>query len=297
MLDEPSSALVISGFLGAGKTSLVRSLLRQAQNEGIRLAVISNEFGALGIDRALLQSEQWGEYVELEGGCVCCQLSSELLETLQKIWERNRPHRIIVETSGLALPFETLMTFWREPVSQWVSESLAVVVVNAEQLATKRDIEGLFEQQVSSADLLVLNKTDLVDTASLDQLESFLTEMAPDTPVIRSSYGQVDSRILFTSLTKNDLPQAREGNMIDSQVHAHDCYEVSELDIEPGIDLEEVIAQVQALNPVRVKGVVETNSGPVLVQGVGPRFDQVPAPEHFPARLRGRLVVIRRKSR
>ena len=127
-------ALVVSGFLGAGKTTLVRHLLKEAQREGVRLAVVSNEFGALGIDQALLGSQGSNAYVELEGGCVCCKLSDELVNTLQQLWEEVRPDRIVVETSGVALPFDTLINFWREPVSEWVSDSLAVVVVNAEQV-------------------------------------------------------------------------------------------------------------------------------------------------------------------
>ena len=160
-------ALVVSGFLGSGKTTLIRHVLRDAQKRGLRLAVVSNEFGELGIDQALLGSEGTGDYIELEGGCVCCKLSDELLATLQELKERIHPDRVIVETSGVALPFETLVNFWREPVSGWVGESLAVVVVNAEQVLEERDLVGTFEQQVSSADLLVLNKIDLIPGRSI----------------------------------------------------------------------------------------------------------------------------------
>src|SRR6188474_2528712 len=110
--------LVVSGFLGSGKTTLVRWLLEQAQATGVRMAVISNEFGELGIDQALLGDRQ-AAYVELAGGCVCCQLSDELLQTVEELHQRTSPDRIVVETSGIALPSETLLTFWRDPVRQW----------------------------------------------------------------------------------------------------------------------------------------------------------------------------------
>ena len=161
VVEKRIPVLVVSGFLGAGKTTLVRHLLHDAQRTGVRVAVISNEFGALGIDKALL-GEGEAAYVELEGGCVCCQLSDTLLDTLQMLWERVRPDRIIVETSGVALPFDTQLNLWREPVSAWVEDDMAVVVVNAEQLLEARDLEGTFEDQVSSADLLLLNKIDLI---------------------------------------------------------------------------------------------------------------------------------------
>ena len=100
-------ALVVSGFLGAGKTTLVKHLIADAQQQGLKLAVVSNEFGELGIDRALLQEEGGPGYVELEGGCVCCQLSGELLKTLQNLWESIHPDRVVVETSGVALLIPT----------------------------------------------------------------------------------------------------------------------------------------------------------------------------------------------
>lgn len=177
--------LIVSGFLGSGKTTLVRHLLDNAIQRGIRAAVISNEFGELGIDRALL-GKNAEEFVELEGGCVCCQLSDELVETLEMLRERVAPDRIVIETSGIALPYDTQLQLWRPPISEWVSDDLAVVVVNAEQLQQGRDLEGTFEDQVSSADLLILNKLDLVAGDAIEGLEAKLRFAAPDTPVLRT---------------------------------------------------------------------------------------------------------------
>jgi cobalamin biosynthesis protein CobW len=146
--------LVVSGFLGSGKTTLVRRLLDQAQGRGERLAIVSNEFGALGIDQALLESGE-GRYVELAGGCVCCTLSDELVQVLEAVRREVTPDRIVIETSGVALPYETQLSLWRPPVSAWVGDDMAVVLVNAEQLAEGRDLGATFEQQVSSADLLL----------------------------------------------------------------------------------------------------------------------------------------------
>ena len=174
------SALVVSGFLGSGKTTLVRHLLEDAQASGVRVGVVSNELGELGIDQALLAKAD-DDYVELRGGCVCCKLADELLVTLQRLWERARPDRIIVETSGVAHPYDTQLNFWRDPVREWISDDFAVVVVNAEQLAAGRDIEGLFEDQVSSAELLLLNQIDRVPERLLPELERTLASLAPGT--------------------------------------------------------------------------------------------------------------------
>ncbi len=292
MLGVP--ALVVSGFLGAGKTTLVKHLIADAQQQGLKLAVVSNEFGELGIDRALLQEEGGPGYVELEGGCVCCQLSGELLKTLQNLWETIHPDRVVVETSGVALPFETLMTFWREPVTEWVGESLAVVVVNAEQVAEGRDLEGTFEQQVSSADLLVLNKLDLVEEDSLASLEGKLESMAPGAPLIRSIQGQIDAKVVFPPTSSETTVLQRKDRPAHIP-HTHEAFESQELSFPDTITPEQLIQQLRSLHTLRIKGIVNTSEGPKLVQGVGPRIDMSPPPSKLSKEMFGRLVVIRRK--
>jgi len=285
-------ALVVSGFLGAGKTTLVRHLLKEAQREGMRLAVVSNEFGALGIDQALLGSQGSNTYVELEGGCVCCKLSDELVNTLQRLWEEVRPDRIVVETSGVALPFDTLINFWREPVSEWVSDSLAAVVVNAEQMGERRDLEGTFEQQVSSADLVILNKIDLVKATQCQNIEQELEKTAPGTPIIRTTNGSVASEILFAPDLSSRVKRMNDAH----QPHTHEAFESEELVLEPGLAPETIIKRVKSYRAVRAKGFVQTSEGPKLIQGVGDRIDLVESSANPPAHLLGRIVIIRRSN-
>jgi cobalamin biosynthesis protein CobW len=285
-------ALVVSGFLGSGKTTLVSHLLRASQASGARVAVISNEFGALGIDRALLGDGQEA-YVELEGGCVCCQLSNELLDTLQMLWERVQPDRIIVETSGLALPFDIQLQLWRDPICQWVEDDIALVVVNAEQIFEGRDLQGTFEDQVSSADLLLLNKMDLVSPMSLPRLEALLHEMAPDTPVVRAVHGQIDPALVFPP-DPNGLRAARRTAATVPRAHHHDAFIARELSVPEGIDPEALIDQLQRLGALRAKGFVQTAKGLRLVQGVGRRIELTEPATMPPAALMGRLVVITR---
>ena len=289
-------ALVVSGFLGAGKTTLIRNLLEDAQRTGHRLAVVSNEFGALGIDQALFGQGEDDRFVELEGGCVCCQLSDELLTTLHDLWERHKPDRMVVEASGVALPFEILMTFWREPITQWVGEALAVVVVNAEQLAENRDVEGTAEQQISSADLLVLNKMDLIETADATRLESMLEKMAPGTPVLYSVNSQVDPAILFPP-QPTGAKKSRSREEPEVPPHTHESFEAEEIVIESGIAPDDLMMQLQQLTALRVKGVVQTSEGLRLVQGVGPRIHLVAPPSKIPDNLIGRVVAIRRTAK
>jgi cobalamin biosynthesis protein CobW len=282
-------ALVISGFLGSGKTTLVRHLLEDAQSRGERVAVISNEFGALGIDQALL-GEGAEAYVELAGGCVCCKLSDELRDTLQMLWEKVHPEKIIVETSGVALPYDTQLNFWRPPVCDWIDDDMAVVVVNAEQLADRTELEGTFEDQVGSADLLVLNKCDLVPESDLPQLKAFLAEMAPDTPIVQCVQGLLPPELLFTPDPQRFAKRDRE-----PQPHSHAHFECEERYFET-IRGQDLIAELRKIGALRAKGFVETEEGVQLVQGVGRRIELSPAPPQLAPERVGRVVIIRRGS-
>jgi cobalamin biosynthesis protein CobW len=291
-------ALIVSGFLGSGKTTLVRHLLADAQREGVRIAVISNEFGELGIDGALLSSEgddSAENYIELQGGCVCCRLSDELVDTLVGLRERVKPERVIVETSGVALPFDVQMNFWREPVASWIEDDVALIVVNAEQLAAGRDLDGTFEQQVSSADLLVLNKVDLVPYEELPRLESMLREIEPDAPLLRAVHGDIDPMLLFPP-DPDGLRRRRRMAGASPAPHRHEDFDTEVLPVEPGVDSEALVAQLLALGALRCKGFVSTSAGVRLVQGVGARIELSEPSVLPPARLLGQIVVIRRRS-
>ncbi len=289
---ESVPVVIVSGFLGSGKTTLVRHLLADAQRKGERVAVISNEFGELAIDRSLI-GEGEEAYVELEGGCVCCQLTDELIDTLEMLHERIRPDRVVIETSGVALPYDTQLNLYRDPVARWIGDDLAIVVVNAEQLLQGRDLEGTFEDQVTSADLLLLNKLDLIPASEVEGLEALLRELEPDAPVLRATQANVDPMLLFLPDAEG-LRSARRSERAAPRPHSHEEFEWSELSVESGIEPATLTARVEALGALRAKGYVETSEGPRLVQGVGPRvqLSEVAVPPR--AELLGRLVVIRR---
>jgi G3E family GTPase len=285
-------ALVVSGFLGSGKTTLVRGLLADARCSGIRVAVVSNEFGELGIDQALLGNLGDG-YVELEGGCVCCRLSDELVETLQMLWERVQPDRVIVETSGVALPCDVQINFWREPVSSWVEDDVAVVVVNAEQLLEGRDLDATFEQQVTSADFLLLNKVDLVPAGELPRLTALLRKIEPEAPLVHSLHGDVDPALLFPP-DPEGLRARRRAAGASPPPHHHEHFASEELAVEAGVGADTLAERLRASGALRIKGFVETADGLRLVQGVGARIELSEVDVAPVASLVGRLVLVRR---
>jgi cobalamin biosynthesis protein CobW len=197
---------------------------------------------------------------------------------------------VIVETSGVALPYDTQLHFWREPASSWVAECLGVVVVNAEQLYEARDLEGTFEDQVTSADLLVLNKLDLVPQVAFDLVEDRLRALEPEAPLVRAEHGQLEPAILFPEPgVRREAPRDPQ-----PQPHAHESFESAELAIPDGAEPETLQSELAALGALRVKGFVRTRDGLRLVQGVGPRIDLEPVEVDPPGDLVGRLVVIRR---
>ena len=286
--------LLVSGFLGSGKTTLVRWLLADAQRRGVRVAVITNELGELGIDGALLASAQ-DDAIELAGGCICCRLSDAFVETLERLHERVRPERVIVETSGVALPYETQLQLWREPVSRWVGDDVALVVVSAEQLAAGLGDDELFAQQVSSADLLVLNQLDRVAASEIPRLEARLREFEPDAPILRAVHARIEPDLLFPP-DPTGLRAARRTRAAAPPPHRHEEFHVEEIALEPGLASAALLARLRALGALRIKGFAQTEEGLRVVQGVGARIELAPADGPVPRELLDRAVVIRREG-
>lgn len=290
MPERKVPALVVSGFLGSGKTTLIRHLLAEAARLRVRVALVSNELGELGIDRALLGAGDEA-YVELEGGCVCCELSDDLIVTLQDLRENIDPDRVVVETSGVALPWDTQLNFWRDPVSKWIGDDMAIVVVNAEQVAEGRDLEGTFTDQVTSADLLVLNKVDLVDEAGLDRARRTLRAIEPEAPIVTAVRGEVETALLFPP----DADEIdRDGPAPASHDHHHEHFSTEIWSPPTGIAPADLEAHLTAEDLLRAKGFAVTSDGLRVVQVVGRRVELHEVEEDPPEPLVGRIVLIRR---
>ena len=243
---------VVTGFLGAGKTTLLRQLLLSS---GLRLAVLVNEFGEVGIDGELLRScgfcpeeELEGRLVELANGCLCCTVQDDFLPTMERLLERaDQLDGIVVETSGLALPEPLIAAFaWPEirtrtrvngVVAVVDGEALAAghVVANPEALEAQRladpsldhatAIEELFEEQLEAADLVLVSRADSLDPAALAALQERLRpSLRPGTPVLSMERGQIDPALVL-GLSRPSTDQSHGAGDHDHHAHDHHAHD------------------------------------------------------------------------
>ena len=325
-------ATVITGFLGAGKTTLVRNLLATAN--GKRIALIINEFGDLGVDGDVLagcgdETCTEDDIVELTNGCICCTVADDFIPTITKLMESDRrPDHIVIETSGLALPQPLVNAFnWPEIREQVTVDGVVTVVDSAavadgrfahdhhavqeqresdESLDHESPLEELFEDQITCADMIVLNKTDLVPAERMDFVEGEVRDATERrVKLIRAGEGNAPSAEILLGLgigTENDMASRRSHHeMHHEDGHEHDHDDFESFVVEGGA-VSDPKALVAALTKsigdhdvLRLKGFLEIKGKPMrmVIQAVGKRIDTYFDRDWQPDEKRGsRLVVI-----
>jgi cobalamin biosynthesis protein CobW len=317
-------ATVITGFLGAGKTTLVRHLLEN--NGGRRIALIVNEFGDVGVDGELLAScgvagctEE--DIVELANGCLCCTVADEFLPTMQALLDRpNPPEHILIETSGLALPKPLVKAFHWPEIRSRVTVDGVVAVVDAGAVAAGRfadtpemmaqpehdnPLEEVFEDQLLCADMVLLNKTDLVDAPTLERVAGEIAEsLRPGVKVVRTAKSAVDPVVLLglSAAAEDDLA-ARPSHHDSEEGHDHDDFESFAVTLpeiaDPESLAERLAAAIAAHDILRLKGflAVEGKAARQVVQAVGARVERwFDRPWKSGEERLSRLVVIGQKG-
>jgi cobalamin biosynthesis protein CobW len=317
---------IVTGFLGAGKTTLIRHVLGNAQ--GRRLAVIVNEFGDVGIDGEILKGcgnaacpEE--NIVELANGCLCCTVADEFVPALDGILKRDGVEHIVIETSGLALPKPLVQAFHWPAIKNRVTVDGVVVVVDGAALASGRvaadldalaqqraadtalahddPVEEVFEDQIACADLVVLNKRDLLDDAGLARAHAAIASALPRrVKVIPVADGKVDAGILLGLgvATEDDIANRRTHHDAEED-HDHDDFDSFVVTLGEVADPAALAARVAGVaenfDVLRVKGFVAVAGKPLrlLVQAVGARVThQYDRPWGATEARDGRLVVI-----
>lgn len=261
---------VIGGYLGAGKTTLLNHLL--ANNNGLRVAALVNDFGDINIDADLIEASD-GETIALTNGCACCTLADGLTTVIAALRERCEDFdHIVIESSGVADPLKighTGAAFGFPLVG-------VVVVVDAEMVRTQstdKYVGDTVTRQLGSADLLIVNKSDLVAPSELKSLQAWLAEAAPDTPRLITHGGRVDSALLLASLRASDTSVASAGS--------HDSFDSWSFQTDVPLRRSDVDTFLTALPPgvVRAKGILrlaDDTTNNYLLQKVGRRISLLP---------------------
>src|SRR3954452_16265298 len=324
-------ATIVTGFLGAGKTSLLRHLLANAA--GHRLAVIVNEFGELGIDRELLLgcgdttcTEE--DIVELANGCLCCTVADDFLPTLSRLIDRAEPPgHIVIETSGLALPQPLVQAFaWPEIRTRTTVDGVLTMIDDAalaaglfarepDSIARQREadpsidhdnpLEEVFTDQLACADLVILNKTDLLAPAVLAALRGDIeARLRPGVKLVAAEQGRVAPAVALglAAAAEDDLAARPSLHEIEGE-HDHDDFDSFVVAAGPVADLaafrDRLAATIRAHDVLRVKGFLDVpgRDRRQVLQAVGDRVQQHFDRPWLPDEKRAtRLVVIGKKG-
>lgn len=319
-------ATIVTGFLGSGKTTLLRHILDHAQ--GRRIAVIVNEFGELGVDGEILRGctvgceteggEEAGRIYELANGCLCCTVQEAFYPVMQALMERrDEIDHILIETSGLALPKPLVQAFNWPAIRTGCTVDAVITVVDAPAVAAGRfaanpeaverqrradpnldhvsGLHELFEDQLSAADLVLLNKGDLITPEALQQVEALVRgEIPPQVKVVTADHGRLDLSLLLGlgcaaeegihlrhahhhHHHHHEGEGAAHGHEHEHE-HGHDAFDSVVVEL-PAVDREALLEGLQALvsthDILRIKGFACLPGKPMrlVIQGVGRRFD------------------------
>lgn len=320
-------ATVITGFLGAGKTSTIQHLLKTAG--GKKLALIINEFGDLGVDSEIvkgcdIEGCNDDDVIELANGCICCTVADDFIPAIEKLLNlETPPDHIIIETSGLALPKPLVKAFnWPEIRTRVTVDGVITLVdgravadglfatnpeiIEQQRLADENldhesPLEELFEEQLACADMVVINKVDLLKEGDMDTiLAAVRKEIRPQVKIVKISHGEINASILLglEAAAEDDL-DSRHSHHDDGHEHDHDDFESFAVELgeiaDPDALIEKILPIVAEHDILRVKGfaAVAGKDMRLVIQGVGSRFQHYYDQEWSEdADRKTRLVVI-----
>ena len=267
---------VLTGFLGAGKTTLVNRILSEAH--GLRIAVIVNDFGAVSIDSELIIGVESGA-VSLANGCVCCEIRGDLVAAVDSILDQDHGlDALVLEASGVAEPSGIARTFTSEVFRSAIRLDGIVAVIDAEQLPAQAQdptTRDLVFGQIGYSDIVLLNKIDLAERAQVDAVRDFVHDRLPTVRIIETSHAQVPFHVLLGTGPAETAATAGRGTD-DGHRHGSGAFQHWTYTRDGAVDVDALLASIRLLprSVYRIKGFVHNAHDPghrYLLQAVGQR--------------------------
>lgn len=326
-LPQKTPATIITGFLGAGKTTLIRHLLENADNR--RLALVINEFGDVGVDGDILRAcgvkncpEE--NIIELANGCLCCTVADDFIPAIETLLTlKDPPDHIIIETSGLALPKPLVKAFDWPSIRSKLTVDGVIAVVDAKAVVDGRfadppetndsrqkdispvdhdnPLEEVFEDQLNCADLIILNKVDLITQQQKADLSAEISKLSRNNAVLtQTHHGRIRPEIILglSAAAENDLLNRPSHHDLEDQ-HDHDDFDSFMVELgevfDPSLLFEKLTQAIKKYDLLRIKGFIHVAQKPMrlLVQGVGARLDSYyDRPWKLEEVRRSQLVII-----
>jgi G3E family GTPase len=202
--------LLVAGFLGAGKTTLIRHLLTSPHKKGEKTAVLVNEVGKIGLDGALLAGLNV-DVVELTSGCICCSIKTDFFKAVQEIYQRYAPSFLIVEPTGVAQPGEILDVLSQPPLNEFCRVRNIVTIVDASFFKAKEMLGSFYDRQILGADVILLNKIDLVGREKAQAIRARLADMNPRAKILLTENCSIEPALLFEGSSSSMVETEQAG--------------------------------------------------------------------------------------
>ncbi len=302
MTNRAIPVTILTGFLGSGKTTLLNRLL--TENHGKKIAVIENEYGEIGIDHDLVISSD-EELFEMNNGCICCSVRGDLLRILGKLLRRKTPlDTVLIETTGLADPGPVIQTFYAdEELQTSFSIDSLVTMVDTKHVLQHLDTDEECRKQIGFADIVLLNKIDLIVPAELDDLEKRLRGINGFARYYRTKDAAIDPAQIF-GVGAFDLNRKFDFDpkVLDETAHVHnDSVSSVGLQLDKALDIHKIdkwmgqLLKEKGADIYRMKGILNIEGQPkkFVFQGVHMLFDGLPqAPWSGSEKRESRIVFI-----
>ena len=267
--------LLITGFLGAGKTTLIQHQLRSEFNAQEKVAVIVNEVGEIGIDGTLLAGQDV-DILELTNGCICCTIKTEFFKAVQEIHQTYNPSYLVVETTGVAQPGDMLDVLFEPPLSEFSQLKKIITVVDADFFEAREVLGTFYDNQIKCADTLILNKIDQVDDNQIGQIDAVLRELNPRVNIISTRHCVVDPATLLGVDSKSRHRASRDHHALH---HEQEGFHSFSFENERLLDKAKLNRFLETLPPnlFRCKGWVRFPDGSGLLNYTGTNYRIEPA--------------------